>query len=65
VKLERKTVTVKLNGEVVIDEEEIDGPTTGHIEGKENKPGPFMLRGGGKMDGVTFRNFKVTPLGVE
>ena len=53
-------VTVKLNGQTVIDNAHIDGITGGALEPFESEPGPLMLQGDhGK---VWFRNVVVTPL---
>lgn len=52
-------VTVTLNGQVVHDNEYLDGITGGAFDPWEEKPGPFMLQGDhGK---VYFRNIVVTP----
>ena len=52
-------VTVILNGQVVHDNEYLDGITGGAFDPWEEKPGPFMLQGDhGK---VRYRNIVVTP----
>jgi hypothetical protein len=53
-------VTLIWNGEKVIDNAEIDGPTGGALGGKVSEPGPILLQGDhGK---VAFRNIKIRPL---
>lgn len=53
-------VTLVWNGEKVIDNVEIDGPTGGALDGKVTEPGPLLLQGDhGK---VSFRNIKIRPL---
>lgn len=52
--------TVVWNGEKVIDDAEIDGPTGGALDGKVFEPGPILLQGDhGK---VSFRNVRIKPL---
>ena len=63
VKLIDKTVTVKINGETVIDAKEIKGGPTGPgVDNDENAPGPLMLFAHPKGVGAKFRNIKVKPL---
>lgn len=40
-----RTVTVTLNGETVIDRQEIPGPTGGALDSDEAAPGPIMIQG--------------------
>lgn len=52
--------TVIWNGEKVIDNAEIDGPTGGALDGKVYEPGPILLQGDhGK---VSYRNIRIRPL---
>ena len=54
------TLTVKLNGQVVIDNQKIAELTGGALPGGVDDPGPLMLQGDhGK---VWYRNIKVRPL---
>ncbi len=53
-------VTLVWNGEKVIDDAEIDGPTGGALDGKVTEPGPLMLQG--DHGRVAFRNVKIRPL---
>ena len=48
-----------LNGEKVIDNQEIAGPTGGAIDSEEAVPGPVMLQS--EQGQVAFRNIVVTP----
>jgi hypothetical protein len=53
-------VTLIWNGEKVIDNAEIDGPTGAALDNKVTEPGPILLQGDhGK---VAFRNIKIRPL---
>lgn len=54
-----RTVTVELNGEKVIDAQEIPGITGGALESDEGAPGPIMLQGDHGV--VSFRNLTLTP----
>jgi Domain of Unknown Function (DUF1080) len=59
-KMTKARVTLIWNGEKVIDDAEIDGPTGGALDGKVAEPGPVLLQGDhGK---VSFRNIKIRPL---
>jgi hypothetical protein len=59
-KVKKARVTLIWNGEKVIDDAEIDGPTGGALDGKVTEPGPVLLQGDhGK---VSFRNIKIRPL---
>ena len=53
-------VTVILNGEKVIDDEEIPGSTGGALDSHESEPGPILLQG--DHAGIRFRRVTVTPL---
>ena len=54
-----RRLTVTLNGQTVIDKEEIPGITGGAIDSAEGAPGPIMLQGDhGK---IWFRNIVLTP----
>jgi hypothetical protein len=57
---EKARVTVVWNGEKVIDNAEIDGPTGAALAGKETEPGPLLLQG--DHGRVSFRNVKIRPL---
>lgn len=55
-----RTITVALNGKVVIDRKEIPGITGGALDSREGADGPLVLQGA--EDGqVTFRNIVITP----
>jgi hypothetical protein len=54
-----RRVTVVLNGEKVLDNQEIAGPTGGAIDSEEQVPGPIMLQC--EQGQVAFRNIVVTP----
>ena len=54
-----RRVTVVLNGQKVIDGQEIPGPTGGALDSEEAVPGPVMLES--ERGGVAFRNIVVTP----
>jgi hypothetical protein len=57
---QKARVTLVWNGEKVIDNAEIEGPTGAALDGKVTEPGPILLQGDhGK---VTFRNVKIKPL---
>jgi hypothetical protein len=53
-------VTLLWNGEKVIDDAEIDGPTGGNLDGKVTEPGPLLLQG--DHGRVAFRNIKIRPI---
>lgn len=53
-------ITVALNGETVIDHQEIPGITGGALDGKEGEPGPIMLQG--DHGPVSYRNIVLTPV---
>ncbi len=57
---QKARVTLVWNGEKVIDDAEIDGPTGGALDSKVTEPGPILLQGDhGK---VAYRNVKIRPL---
>jgi hypothetical protein len=57
---QKPRVTLVWNGEKVIDNAEIEGPTGAALDGKVTEPGPLLLQGDhGK---VPFRNIKIKPL---
>jgi hypothetical protein len=57
---EKARVTLIWNGEKVIDNGEIEGPTGAALDDKVTEPGPILLQGDhGK---VSFRNIKIKPL---
>jgi len=60
VTLEGKTVTVRLNGEVIIDKHVLTAPTGGALDDKVNEPGPLMLQG--DHTAVAYRNIHIKPL---
>jgi len=57
---EKARITVVWNGEKVIDNVEIDGPTGGNLGVSQTEPGPVMLQG--DHGRVSFRNIKLRPL---
>ena len=52
-------VTVVLNGETIIDHQEIPGITGGALDSNEGEPGPFYLQG--DHGRVLYRNIVLTP----
>jgi hypothetical protein len=57
---QKPRVTLIWNGEKVIDNAEIDGPTGAALDGKVTEPGPLLLQGDhGK---VSYRNIKIRPI---
>jgi hypothetical protein len=54
-----RRVTVVLNGQTIIENEEIPGITGGALDSNEGEPGPLMLQGDHTK--VTFRNITITP----
>jgi hypothetical protein len=55
-----RTITVALDGKVVIDRKEIPGITGGALDSREGSDGPLVLQG--SEDGqVTYRNIVITP----
>jgi hypothetical protein len=57
---QKARITLVWNGEKVIDNVEIDGPTGGNLGGSPTEPGPVMLQG--DHGRVSFRNIKLRPL---
>jgi hypothetical protein len=53
-------VTIRHNGELTIDDAEIDGVTGAAIDGREGTPGPIMLQG--DHGAIQYRNVKVRPM---
>ena len=63
-KVTRKArVTLVWNGEKVIDDAEIDGPTGGALDGRVTEPGPLMLQG--DHGRVAYRNIRIRALSAE
>jgi hypothetical protein len=60
VRLVGKTVTVKLNGQLIIDRGRITGPTAMAIDADEDQPGPIALQG--DHGPIEFKSIDVTPL---
>jgi hypothetical protein len=57
---QKARVTLVWNGEKVIDNAEIEGPTGAALDSKVTEPGPILLQGDhGK---VSFRNIKIRAL---
>ena len=59
VNLVGRWVTVVLNGETVIDHQEIPGITGGALDSNESEPGPIYLQG--DHGAVSYRNIVLTP----
>ncbi|MBD3276513.1 MAG: DUF1080 domain-containing protein, partial [Candidatus Marinimicrobia bacterium] len=57
--LNGRWLTLIINGETVIDSEEIPGITGGALNSREGEPGPIMLQG--DHGPVEFRNVTITP----
>ena len=55
-----KFVKVELNGEVLHENIEMNGPTPGGITGKEAPTGPIMFQG--DHGPIAYRNIKITPV---
>jgi hypothetical protein len=60
VRLVGMTVTVRLNGQLVIDRGRIAGPTAMTIDADQDQPGPIVLQG--DHGPIEFRSIGVTPL---
>jgi len=60
VRLVGRTVTVTLNGKLIIDHQEIEGFTAMAFDGNEAMPGPIALQGDHGI--VEFRKLTITPL---
>lgn len=54
-----RRVTVALNGETVIDDQEIPGITGGALDSNEGEPGPLFIQG--DHGPISFRSIVVTP----
>jgi hypothetical protein len=54
-----RTVTIALNGETVIDRQEIPGITGGALDSREGQPGPLFIQG--DHGTVAFRKITITP----
>jgi hypothetical protein len=54
-----RKVTVTLNGETIISEQEIPGITGGALDSDEKNPGPIMFQG--DYGQVSYRNIVITP----
>ncbi len=57
---QRARVTLSWNGETVIDNAEIDGPTLAALDGHVTEPGPLLLQG--DYGRVAFRNIRIRRL---
>lgn len=55
-----RTLTVVLDGQTIIDHQEIPGITGGALDSNEGEPGPIYLQGG-EHGQVAFRNIVITP----
>lgn len=55
-----RVVTVVLNGQTIIDKQEIPGITGGALDSHEGLPGPIYLQGS-EAGHVSFRNINITP----
>jgi Domain of Unknown Function (DUF1080) len=60
---QKARITLVWNGEKVLDNVEIDGPTGGNLGGSQTEPGPVMLQG--DHGRVSFRNIKLRPLSAK
>ncbi|MDX2268598.1 MAG: DUF1080 domain-containing protein [Bryobacter sp.] len=60
VRLVGRTLTVKLNGKLILDKVTVEGPTAMGFSPEEEMPGPFALQGDHGL--VEFRKLTVTPL---
>lgn len=60
IRLVGRTLTVTLNGKVVIDHKEVEGFTAMAFDGAEEMPGPIALQGDHGI--VEFRKLVITPL---
>jgi hypothetical protein len=54
-----RTVTVRLDGVAIIQDEEIPGPTGGNFNSREGEPGPLILQGDHGQ--VSYRNIAIRP----
>ncbi|HEX4646638.1 MAG TPA: DUF1080 domain-containing protein [Verrucomicrobiae bacterium] len=53
-------VTIALNGQTIIDNQEIPGLTGGALDSREELPGPVYLQG--DHGGIAYRNITLTPI---
>ena len=60
IRLVGRTLTVKLNGKVIIDKQEVEGATAMAFDANEADPGPIALQGDHGV--VEFRKLTVAPL---
>lgn len=60
IRLVGRTVTIELNGQRIIDRQEIPGITGGALDSREGEPGPIMLQG--DHGPVDYRDIVLTPL---
>jgi len=60
VKMVGKQVTVRLNGTIIIDKQEINGVTGAALDDREDEPGPILLQG--DHGPVFFRNIRLKRL---
>ncbi len=63
IRLVGRTVTIHLNGERIIDRQEIPGVTGGALDSNEGAPGPLMLQG--DHGPVDYRNIVITPISMQ
>ncbi|HQK93749.1 MAG TPA: DUF1080 domain-containing protein [Armatimonadota bacterium] len=61
--VKKARVTVYQNGELIIDNAEIDGVTGSALDDKEGQPGPLYLQG--DHTAVEYRHIRYRPLGPE
>jgi len=60
---ENARITVVYNGEKVVDNGEITGPTGGEMDDNVSKPGPLLLQGNHTF--IEYRNIRYRPLRVD
>jgi hypothetical protein len=58
--LRGREITLVLNGQTIIDKQEIPGITGGALDSHEGLPGPIYLQGS-EAGHVAFRNITITP----
>ena len=63
IRLVGRTVTIHLNGERIIDRQEIPGITGGALDSNEGEPGPIMLQG--DHGPVEYRDIVITPISIK
>ena len=54
-----RTVTVVLNGQTIVERQEIPGTTGGALDSREGEPGPIFLQG--DHGRIAYRNLVLTP----